>query len=94
MEAAELGGNEGLALGMKRRWGIQSAGEVVDVAIDDEADEENQGEDAGGDGMEMEMEGWDGVGERPLKRVARNFRREHEEEGGGEGRGRGEGESR
>lgn len=81
---------------MKRRWGIQSSGEVVEVAIDDdEADQENpEREDAGGDGMEMEMEGWDGVGERPFKRVARNFRREQEEDEGGQGRGRGEGENR
>ncbi|GAA5830611.1 hypothetical protein JCM5353_001310 [Sporobolomyces roseus] len=100
LEAAELvgggGGTDGLALGMKRRWGIQSSGEVVEVAIDDdEADQENpEREDAGGDGMEMEMEGWDGVGERPFKRVARNFRREQEEDEGGQGRGRGEGENR
>jgi hypothetical protein len=31
--------------------------------------------------MEMEMEGWDGVGERPLKRVARNARRDLSEDG-------------
>lgn len=60
------------------------ANEVVDVVAID-ADEQgtrgdsNQDGQPGGEGgndMEMEMEGWDGVGERPFKRVARNLRRD------------------
>lgn len=110
LEAAELGATGGEAalfgLGMKRRWGIPTANEVVDVvAIDDAQDSSRDGDDleagdseegtVGGGGMEMEMEGWDGVGERPFKRVARNLRRDlgdsdEEREGGGGDRSRGE----
>lgn len=76
-----------LGLGMKRRWGIPTAGDVVDVVAIDADDEVEGRQDAaraeGGqaEGMEMEMEGWDGVGERPLKRVARNARRDLSEDG-------------
>ncbi|GAA5955226.1 hypothetical protein JCM3765_003251 [Sporobolomyces pararoseus] len=108
LEAAELGAAGGEAalfgLGMKRRWGIPTANEVVDVvAIDDAQDdsrdgdelEGSQSEEGTGGGMEMEMEGWDGVGERPFKRVARNLRRDlgdsdEEREGGGGDGSRGE----
>jgi hypothetical protein len=103
LEAAELGGEALLGLGMKRRWGIPTAGDVVDVvAIEAEDGEsvvgsgnEEGGGGGGGEGMEMELEGWDGIGERPFKRVARNSRRDladsdEERDGGGGGSGRGE----
>lgn len=72
---------------MKRRWGIPAAAnEVVDVVAIEHDTQGDQRRESGpaevgqevqtGAGMEMEMEGWDGVGERPLKRIARNFRRE------------------
>ncbi|GAA5943880.1 uncharacterized protein JCM15063_006536 [Sporobolomyces koalae] len=77
LEAAEIGA-DAMSLGMKRRWGIPSAAadDVVDVAIEPEARRAGTAEHEGtGEGMEMEMEGWDGMGERPFKRVARGTRR-------------------
>ncbi|GAA6058574.1 hypothetical protein JCM10212_007013 [Sporobolomyces blumeae] len=103
VEAAELGA-EGVGHGMKRRWGIRAAptDDVVDVDLGQGRDAQGSGETEGGgrtgtDGMEMDMEGWDGIGERPLKRVARSMRRDlteggdevrerpDDEEGGGRG---------
>ncbi|GAA5863651.1 hypothetical protein JCM1840_000092 [Sporobolomyces johnsonii] len=67
-----------LGLGMKRRWGIPAApaDEVLEVQNVQEAtsDEESGHERGGSEGMDMDMEGWDGVGERPYKRLTRSSR--------------------
>ncbi|GAA5953273.1 hypothetical protein JCM8115_000479 [Rhodotorula mucilaginosa] len=83
--SAAAAGDESTSAGVKRRWAREAVGfgggggdqgggdaEVVEVhAADDESA-------AGRDGMDVEpmadLEGWDGIGERPPKRTMRSAR--------------------
>ncbi|GAA6005627.1 hypothetical protein JCM10207_005275 [Rhodosporidiobolus poonsookiae] len=90
-----------LSAGMKRRWAhaavAGAGGAAVDVTSGAHGDERVISLDtgggaagaAGGDGMDVEpmagMESWDGVGERPCKRVTRAARGAQQEPQPGEG---------
>lgn len=75
------GGDESASAGVKRRWAREAVGfgsgqsgdaDVIEVHAPREADA------AGRDGMDVEpmvdLEGWDGIGERPPKRTMRSAR--------------------
>lgn len=79
---------------MKRRWAAAGMPSGVAGGDSESAHEvvELDGRGAGEDestGMDVEplMEGWDGVGERPFKRVARSGRSTPGGVGGGEAEG-------
>lgn len=74
-EAAVVGVTNEI-VGLKRRWGSVAMAEVElgGEGIEGVEEEGESGSEVEGEPMEMEvgeMEGWDGIGERPAKRVVR-----------------------
>jgi hypothetical protein len=82
---SSVAGDFGAAGNLKRRWGsvavsqveLDAGGDSMEGADDDESGESVSGTDGAQHGEEemevevMEMEGWDGLGERPPKRLTR-----------------------
>ena len=71
-----VGGGANELVGLKRRWGTVAMAEVElgEEGMDGAEEEGENVEEVEGEPMEMElgeMEGWDGIGERPAKRVVR-----------------------
>ncbi|GJN91775.1 hypothetical protein Rhopal_004798-T1 [Rhodotorula paludigena] len=97
-DGAGEGAYEGFEVGMKRRWigGAAAGAAAPDEEVIELRSEAHDGADsAAGGGMDVEpmadLDGWDGIGERPLKRVTRTARGAFGGRGGGTEHGGGGG---